>query len=60
LQNKLGTLNDFAMMPLVLEQIGLGYFAQSLALFSTSEKAQLLIAATDAYDELVDAKRFWK
>ena len=60
LQNKLGTLNDFAMMPLVLEQIGLGYFAQSPALFSTSEKAQLLIVATDAYDELVDAKRFWK
>jgi len=60
LQNKLGTLNDFAMMPSVLEQIGLGDSVQSLALFSTSEKAQLLIAATDAYDDLLDAKRFWK
>ena len=60
LQNKLGALNDFAMMPSVLEQIGLGDYVQSLALFSTSEKAQLLIAATDAYDELLDARRFWK
>jgi triphosphatase len=60
LQDKLGTLNDFAMMPLVLKQIGLGDFAQSPALLSTSEKAQLLIVAADAYDELLDAKRFWK
>ena len=60
LQNKLGALNDFAMMPSVLEQIGLGDYVQSLTPFSTSEKAQFLIAATDAYDDLLDARRFWK
>lgn len=60
LQDKLGALNDFAMMPSVLEQVGLGNYTQSTAFLSTSEKAQLLIAATDAYDDLVDAKRFWK
>lgn len=60
LQDKLGTLNDFAMIDSVLEQSGLKDFAQAPAQLSTSEKAQLLIDACDAYDELMDAKRFWK
>lgn len=60
LQNKLGTLNDLAMMPSVLEHIGLGDSLPTQQLLSTSKKADLLIAATEARDKLLDAKPFWR
>lgn len=59
LQNKLGALNDLAMVPEVLAHIGIGDSFQAQQILSTSKKPKLLNSAAEAYDELLYAKRFW-
>ena len=60
LQDHLGSLNDLAMAPSVLEQFALTEGLQQLLPTSDSEKSKLLTFAAEARDELLDAKRFWK
>jgi inorganic triphosphatase YgiF len=58
LQDQLGALNDMVTAPEVLKRLDLG---DDLAgTNSVIESKQALIeAAKDAYEELIDAKRFW-
>lgn len=61
LQDRLGVLNDTADMPEVLARLGLG--EETLAAFLSTDRQsidQLLAAAAEAHDALVDTKRFWR
>lgn len=60
LQDQLGALNDLATAPHVLARLGLADDPQAAALLEAQDKADLLEAAADAHDALVDAKRFWR
>ncbi len=56
MQDVLGTLNDLVTTPVTLARHGLpGDIATG-----TSKKPDLLVAAAQAHDAFVDARRFWK
>ncbi|WEK43229.1 MAG: CHAD domain-containing protein [Candidatus Sphingomonas colombiensis] len=60
LQDELGTLNDLAMTPKVLEKFDLGAVADAQSLFEGGAKKVALEAAVDAYAALIDSRRFWR
>ncbi len=60
LQDQLGALNDLATAPAVLDGLGLADDPDAVALLGADRKADLLEAAAEAHDALVDAKRFWR
>lgn len=60
LQDKLGSLNDLATTPQVLVQLGLSDDPDASALLGKGKRQELIEAAADAYDELIDTKRFWR
>ena len=55
LQDHLGNLNDLATAPALMERYGLDQHASLPAV----EREQILSDATEAYERLMDAKRFW-
>ena len=59
-QDRLGALNDLVSAPEVLERLGLSNDPDALALVAVESKPDLLEAAAEAHDALVDAKRFWR
>lgn len=59
LQGHLGELNDQATAPLVLEQLGLAAGPPAEAM-SAGAKRALIAAADEAYEALVDRRRFWR
>lgn len=61
LQDQLGVLNDAAAMPLMLAQLGLAEdMAAQFSPDTARKRRRGLEAAVDAYETLVDAKRFWR
>lgn len=60
LQDQLGLLNDLATAPRVLEQLEMAEDPEALNLLASGRKKALLEAAADAYDALIDTKRFWR
>lgn len=59
LQDQLGALNDLVTAPEILDQINLAKHPEAANLLAASGRRKLLEAAVDAYEELIDAKRFW-
>lgn len=55
LQDHLGNLNDLATAPALMERYGLDQHTSLPAV----EREQILSDATEAYERLMDAKRFW-
>lgn len=60
LQDRLGVLNDQAGTEDLLRQLGLTDEPEAAALIAKRPDSQLLEAAADDYDALMDAKRFWR
>lgn len=60
LQDQLGALNDLATAPHVLETLGLVDDPASAEVLAKGRKAQLRHDAEEAYEDLVDARRFWR
>lgn len=60
LQDRLGVLNDQAGTRELLTSLGLANEPDAAALIGDGPDAQLLEAAAEDYDALVDAKRFWR
>lgn len=60
LQDQLGALNDLAAAPDLLRRLGLADEAEARPLVEGGRKADLLDAAGEAHDALVDARRFWR
>lgn len=60
LQDKLGELNDLATAPQVLARLGLLDDPGAFDLLGKAKKEMLLEAAADAYDDLMNVKRFWR
>ena len=60
LQDELGALNDLATAPQVLAKLGVADDPGASALLGKDKKKVLLEGAADAYDDLVDTKRFWR
>jgi triphosphatase len=58
LQEQLGALNDLATAPAALNELGLAE-APGAALLSAEQKSALIEAAAEAYEDLVETKRFW-
>ncbi|MDO6414106.1 CHAD domain-containing protein [Sphingomonas sp. BIUV-7] len=59
LQEQLGGLNDLATAPEVLRLLDPGGHAAAIA-SDPERKARLIEAADEAYDDLIDAKCFWR
>jgi triphosphatase len=59
LQGELGVLNDLATVRAVLQGLGLAESPSARLLLSMSRKPEMLAAASEARDDLIDAKRFW-
>lgn len=60
LQDRLGALNDLATAPEVLGRLGLSGDADAAALLAGGTgKRKMLELAGDAFDEFVDARKFW-
>jgi inorganic triphosphatase YgiF len=59
LQDQLGALNDLAMAPAVLAELGLTRDKEAMSLIKGSRKGKLLTTAAKAHDDLVDTKKFW-
>lgn len=59
LQDQLGALNDLVTAREVLNRLGLENDPMTAPLLATGAKPELLEAAADACDAMVDAKRFW-
>ncbi len=59
LQEKLGELNDLASTHEVLHHLGLADEPEASHLLAETSKSRLLASAADAYDDLVDARKFW-
>ncbi|WP_332800547.1 CYTH and CHAD domain-containing protein [Sphingomonas sp. PB2P12] len=55
LQDHLGILNDLATAPALMERFGLDQEAS----LPSAERQQILSDATEAYERLIAAKRFW-
>jgi CHAD domain-containing protein len=60
LQDQLGLLNDLATAPDEIRKLGLETDKQAQALLGEDTKHHLIEAAADAFEGLVDAKRFWR
>lgn len=60
LQNELGALNDLAHAPEVLRSLGLAEDPAARALLGPDDRTDLVEAAAEAHDALLDAKRFWR
>lgn len=60
LQDQLGELNDLATAPRVLASLGLAEDPEAAVLLGAKDKADLLEAAAEAHDALIDARRFWR
>lgn len=60
LQDQLGALNDLVSAPQILETLGLSDDPASAEVLAKGRKAQLLQCAEEAYEDLMDAKRFWR
>lgn len=61
LQDRLGALNDAATTPAVLARIGLEQHAASALLSGiTKNDREMLVATTEAHDDIVAMKRFWR
>ncbi|MDB5682500.1 MAG: inorganic triphosphatase [Sphingomonas bacterium] len=60
LQTALGNLNDQATGQGVLETLGLSPDESAKLLGERVDRAAMLAQAVDAYDELMDVKRFWR
>lgn len=60
LQDELGALNDLAHAPEVLRSLDLADDPAAQALLGPDDRTDLLEAAAEAHDALVDAKRFWR
>ncbi|MDH2327016.1 CHAD domain-containing protein [Cereibacter sp. SYSU M97828] len=59
LQEQLGTLNDMATAPRLLAELGVADDPHASDLLGHARRKPLLRAAAGAYDDLVEAKRFW-
>ena len=59
LQDQLGALNDQVTARELLSRLGLKDDPETAALLAIREKPDLLKAAADAYDNMLDAKLFW-
>lgn len=59
LQDQLGALNDLATAPEVISRLGIKDDPEADALLGKGKRKALIGAAAEAYDALVDAKRFW-
>ncbi|HKX90368.1 MAG TPA: CHAD domain-containing protein [Sphingopyxis sp.] len=60
LQDRLGALNDLASAPEVLGRLGLSGDADAADLLAgRTGKMKMLELAEDAFDDLVDARKFW-
>ncbi|MBB3957160.1 CHAD domain-containing protein [Novosphingobium sediminicola] len=59
-QDLLGSLNDLATAPSVLERLGLADLDDAAVLLAGHKKGALLKAASDAYDALSDTHSFWR
>ncbi|RZL85807.1 MAG: inorganic triphosphatase [Sphingomonas sp.] len=59
LQDQLGTLNDMATVPMVLDRLGLRDDPGAKNLLAHRKKSKIIDAAVGAYDDLVDRKTFW-
>lgn len=59
-QDQLGAINDLATAPDVLARLGLADHPQASALLRTGKRRRLRAAAASTYDDLIDAKRFWR
>ncbi len=59
LQDELGSLNDLATAPRLLEQLGVADDPGATELLGTDTKSMLLEAAVSAHDRLIETKRFW-
>lgn len=60
LQERLGTLNDRAAAPALLEALGLAEAPGAAELLAGGGKRRLIRAALAAQEELTAAKRFWR
>jgi len=60
LQDQLGTLNDMAVAPVLLDRLGLMDEPGAPTLLGQSHKDRHLRAAIDAYRDLISAKPFWR
>ncbi len=60
LQDRLGLLNDLATAPDLLDRLGITDKDDVAALLTKGKRKQLIEAAADAYDDLIDTKRFWR
>ena len=59
LQEQLGLLNDLSTAPGVLERLGIAEEAENGILVPPGSTEPLLQAAEQAYQKLVDARKFW-
>ncbi|MBA3940497.1 MAG: inorganic triphosphatase [Sphingopyxis sp.] len=60
LQDRLGLLNDLATAPALIESLGITDETDVAALLARGKRKRLIADAADAYDDLVDTKRFWR
>jgi CHAD domain-containing protein len=60
LQDKLGALNDLATAPELLRRLDLADDPRAIALLGADRTEDLIDAAAQAHDALVDAKPFWR
>ena len=59
LQDQLGALNDLVTARELLSRLGLKNDPESAALLASKDKPDLLKAAAEACEDMIDAKRFW-
>ena len=60
LQDQLGSLNDLATAPAVLEKLGMTNDVDARDLLASGKKKHLLRTAEKTHNKLTDIKRFWK
>lgn len=60
LQDRLGALNDLSTAPEVLKALGLAEDPAAREVLATGSKAHLRKSAEQVYEDLIDAKRFWR
>jgi hypothetical protein len=58
MQDRLGTLNDLAVLPRLLDRLDLA--PDEVAGMLTPAGKEGLTEAAEAHDAFVDAKRFWR
>jgi triphosphatase len=59
LQDHLGALNDFAIAPAILNQLGIAEIPEAAALCGAGKRPDMLGLAAAARHRLIDTKRFW-